>query len=181
MQAARWRYRARLAQVRKPKRPLEKNMGKITAEMREFERYAAAVGADRYRVPCIKMDADGGKKPSFSTKKTSDKGIHPKQRPSYVGKAQAQRRGENFYYTPLSEEKHHFLIDDMTAESLECLRTRTACARHHSGKFAWKCPVLRPPSCAPAFDSDVCNQSRNANRLWRKKLFGCIHPHRAPA
>ena len=29
-----------------------------------------------------------------------------------------QQRGENIYYTPLSENKHHILVDDMSAESL---------------------------------------------------------------
>ena len=33
-----------------------------------------------------------------------------------------QRRGENIYYTPLSDDRHHILIDDMTRESLKKLQ-----------------------------------------------------------
>ena len=32
-----------------------------------------------------------------------------------------QRRGENLYYTPLSDSKHHILIDDMDRGKLEKL------------------------------------------------------------
>ena len=31
-------------------------------EITDFRKYAVAVNADRYRVTCIKMDEDGGKK-----------------------------------------------------------------------------------------------------------------------
>ena len=46
-----------------------------------------------------------------------------------------QRREENIYYTPLSEEKHHVLIDDMTAEALAFAGEQLlACG--HSGEFS---------------------------------------------
>lgn len=185
MQAERWRYRARLAQVRKPKRPLEKNMGKITAEMREFERYAAAVGADRYRVTCIKMDADGGKKTFILDKKDgATRGFTPNELALRMSEMlRLQRRGENIYYTPLSEEKHHILIDDMTAESLECLRqdgfAPAIILESSPGNF--QC-LLTIPKLRSGFDRDVGNQvTERLNRLYGdKKLSGCIHPHRAP-
>ena len=55
----RWRYRAALEE--KAVQRLQKNrMQKNTAEFHSFERYTAAVGADRYLVTCIKIEADSG-------------------------------------------------------------------------------------------------------------------------
>lgn len=185
MQAERWRYRARLDQARKPERPLEKNMGQITAEMRDFERYASAVGADRYRVTCIKMDADGGKKTFILDKKDgATRGFSPDELALRMQEMlRLQRRGENIYYTPLSEEKHHILIDDMTAESLERLRqdgfSPAVILESSPGNF--QC-ILTIPKLRSGFDRDVGNRiTERLNRLYGdKKLSGCIHPHRAP-
>ena len=33
-----------------------------------------------------------------------------------------QKRGENIYYTPLSDDRYRILIDDMTRESLKRLQ-----------------------------------------------------------
>ena len=160
-------------------------MEKITAEMRDFERYAAAVGADRYRVTCIKMDSDGGKKTFILDKKDgATRGFTPDELVLHMPEMlRLQRRGENIYYTPLSEEKHHILIDDMTAESLERLRqddfAPAVILESSPGNF--QC-ILTIPKLRSGFDRDVGNRlTERFNRLYGdKKLSGCIHPHRAP-
>lgn len=94
-----------------------------------------------------------------------------------------QRRGENIYYTPLSEEKHHVLIDDMTAESLVRLQKdgyRPAVILESSpGNF--QC-LLTIAKLGSRFDRDVGNRltERLNKEYGDKKLCGCIHPHRAP-
>lgn len=50
------------------------------------------------------------------------KGFTPQQIEQRTPEMQRlQRRGENIYYTPLSDTKHHILIDDMNRGKLERL------------------------------------------------------------
>ena len=183
--AERWRYRAKLEQTQQAERPQEKNMDKNSAEMRNFERYAAAVGADRYRVTCIKMDVGSGKKTFILDKKDgASKGFIPDELAAHLPEMlRLQQRGENIYYTPLSEEKHHILIDDMTAESLERLRkdSFSPAVILESSPGSFQC-ILTIPKLHSGFDRDVGNRlTEHLNRLYGdKKLSGCIHPHRAP-
>ena len=99
----------------------------------------AAVGAERYRVTCIKMEEDGGKKTFILDKKGgASRGFTPEEIGIHmVEMLRLQRRGENVYYTPLSDEKHHILIDDMTRDSLKKISGRRLPPRCHSGKFSW--------------------------------------------
>lgn len=188
-QAECWRYRSRLetapAVPSDAPRSQDTMMEKNTAEMGNFERYAAAVGADRYRVTCIKMDAGGGKKTFILDKKDgATRGFTPDELTVRMREIiRLQQRGENIYYTPLSEEKHHILIDDMTAESLERLQKDgflpAVILESSSGNF--QC-LLTVPKLRSGFERDVGNRiTEQLNRLYGdKKLSGCIHPHRAP-
>ncbi len=85
-------------------------------ELEDFRTYAEAVNAERYRVTCIKMDEDGGKKTFILDKKGGlTRGFSPDELEAHLPEMiRFQRRGENIYYTPLSDERHHILIDDMT-------------------------------------------------------------------
>lgn len=187
MQADRWRYRAafELARPAVKAQSLEQNMTNNLPETELFERYAAAVGADRYRVTCIKMESDGGKKTFILDKKDgTTKGFTPGELVSkMIEMLRLQRRGENIYYTPLSEEKHHILIDDMTAESLKKLKEDdfSPAVILESSPGNYQC-VLTIPKLKTGFDRDVGNRvTERLNRLYGDKtLSGCIHPHRAP-
>ena len=188
MQAQRWRYRSAFETARPvatTQQSLEQKMTKNLPETEFFERYAAAVGADRYRVTCIKTEPDGGKKTFILDKKDgTTRGFTPGE---LVGKMnemmRLQRRGENIYYTPLSEEKHHILIEDMTAESLKTLQEDgfSPAVILESSPGNYQC-VLTVPKLKTVFDRDVGNRvTERLNRLYGdKKLSGCIHPHRAP-
>ena len=88
----------------------------VQAAIESFRQYAAAVGAERYRVTCIKMHPDGSKK-TFILDKRDGVTIgftleEIEQRMSEM--LRLQRRGENIYYTPLSDQRHHILIDDLS-------------------------------------------------------------------
>lgn len=182
VQADLWRYRAGLEPAQAQQ---EATVRQDLPEVREFERYAAAIGADRYRVTCIKMDADGGKK-TFILDKTGGEtlGFAPDE---LVGRMpemlRLQRRGENIYYTPLSEGKHHLLIDDMTTDSLTRLQKDgfIPAVLLESSPGNYQC-ILTIPKLRSGFDRDVGNRiTERLNRLYGdKKLSGCIHPHRAP-
>ena len=184
-QAERWRHRAGLEKARHSPAPQEKNMAESSREWLEFKRYAAAVNAERYRVTCIKMEEDGGKKTFILDKKGgASKGFTPEEMEIHMAEMlRFQRRGENVYYTPLSDEKHHILIDDMTRDSLKKMQEdgyRPSVVLE-SSPGNYQC-LLTVPQLGSEFDRDVGNRiTERLNREYGdKKLSGCIHPHRAP-
>ena len=154
-------------------------------ELDDFRRYADAVNAERYRVTCIKMDEDGGKKTFILDKKGGmTRGFSPDELEAHMPEMlRFQRRGENIYYTPLSDDRHHILIDDMTRDSLKRLQEdgfRPAVILE-SSPGNYQC-LLTIPKLGTEHDRDVGNRiTERLNREYGdKKLCGCIHPHRAP-
>ena len=185
IQADRWRHRIGLEKARHTPPQQEKNMPESSPEWQQFRRYAAAVGAERYRVTCIKMEADGGKKTFILDKKGgASRGFTPDEIAAHMPEMlRLQQRGENVYYTPLSDEKHHILIDDMTRDSLKKLQEdgfRPAVILE-SSPGNYQC-LLTIPQLGTKHDRDVGNRiTERLNREYGdKKLCGCIHPHRAP-
>ena len=184
-QAGLWRYRSAWEKTRHTPPPVPDRGRESMREMENFRRYAVAVGADRYRVTCIAMEANGNKKTFILDKEGGvTKGFTPEELVLHMPEMlRLQRRGENIYYTPLSAEKHHVLIDDMTAESLVRLQRdgyRPAVILESSpGNF--QC-ILTIAKLGSRFDRDVGNRlTERLNREYGdKKLCGCIHPHRAP-
>ena len=154
-------------------------------EITEFRKHAVAVNADRYRVTCIKMDEDGGKKTFILDRKGGmTRGFSPGELEAHMREMlRFQKRGENIYYTPLSDNRHHILIDDMTRDSLKRLQEdgfRPAVVLE-SSPGNYQC-LLTIPKLGTEFDRDVGNRiTERLNREYGdKKLCGCIHPHRAP-
>ena len=154
-------------------------------QLKQFERYAEAVGAERYRVTSIKMQADGRKQTFILDKKDGiTRGFTPQEIEQRTPEMlRLQRRGENLYYTPLSDKKHHILIDDMNREKLERLIRdgyRPAVVLESSpGNYQ---AIITVPKLGAAHDKDVGNRLSDAlNREYGDpKLSGAIHPHRAP-
>lgn len=154
-------------------------------ELADFRKYADAVNAERYRVTCIKMEEDGGKKTFILDKKGGmTRGFSPDELEAHIPEMlRFQKRGENIYYTPLSDDRHHILIDDMTRDSLKKLQEdgfRPAVVLE-SSPGNYQC-LLTIPKLNTEFDRDVGNRiTERLNREYGdKKLCGCIHPHRAP-
>ncbi|MGC9128356.1 MAG: TraI/MobA(P) family conjugative relaxase [Acidithiobacillus sp.] len=163
----------------------ERSAAMKTQPVKQFEAYHAAVGADRYRVTSIKMRADGSKQTFILDKQDGvTRGFAPEalvQRTPEM--LRLQRRGENLYYTPLSDTKHHILIDDMNREKLDRLIAdgyRPAVVLESSpGNYQ---AILTVPKLGTPHDKDVGNRLSDAlNREYGDpKLSGAIHPHRAP-
>ena len=154
-------------------------------KLADFRKYADAVNAERYRVTCIKMEEDGGKKTFILDRKGGmTRGFSPGELEAHMPEMlRFQRRGENIYYTPLSDDRHHILIDDMTRDSLKRLQEdgfRPAVVLE-SSPGNYQC-LLTIPKLGTEFDRDVGNRiTERLNREYGdKKLCGCIHPHRAP-
>ena len=156
-----------------------------TEPVKQFEAYHAAVHADRYRVTSIKMRADGSKQTFILDKQDGvTLGFAPEALVQRMPEMlRLQRRGENLYYTPLSDTKHHILIDDMNREKLEKLVAdgyRPAVVLESSpGNYQ---AILTVPKLGTPYDKDVGNRlSDTLNREYGDpKLSGAIHPHRAP-
>lgn len=156
-----------------------------TEQLRQFEAYHEAVDADRYRVTSIRMDQDGGKRAWILDKKDGvTHGFLPKELvPKIPTMLRLQKRGENIYYTPLSETKHHILIDDMSRESVKRLIDdgyRPAVLLE-SSPDNFQCVITIPKLGSP-HDKDVGNRltERMNKEYGDPNLSGCIHPHRAP-
>ncbi len=186
-QADRWRHRAALEQERHsppaPQRTAQR--AEAMRELEDFRKYADAVNAERYRVTCIKMEEDGGKKTFILDKKGGmTRGFFPDELEAHIPEMlRFQKRGENIYYTPLSDDRHHILIDDMTRDSLKKLQEdgfRPAVVLE-SSPGNYQC-LLTIPRLGTEFDRDVGNRiTEHLNREYGdKKLCGCIHPHRVP-
>lgn len=154
-------------------------------QLKQFERYAEAVDAERYRVTSIKLNPDGSKQTFILDKRDGvTRGFTPDEIALHMREMQRlQSRGENIYYTPLSDSKHHILIDDMNREKLE----RLIRAGYQPAVVLESSPgnyqaIITVPKLGTVHDKDVGN--RLAERLNREygdqKLSGCIHPHRAP-
>ena len=186
-EANRWRYRAAREEKRNapPSAERREKGAETMREIANFRKYADAVNAERYRVTCIKMEEDGGKKTFILDKKGGmTRGFSPDELETHMPEMlRFQRRGENIYYTPLSDDRHHILIDDMTRESLKKLQEdgfRPAVVLESSPEN-YQC-LLTIPKLNTEFDRDVGNRiTERLNREYGdKKLCGCIHPHRAP-
>ena len=185
-EADRWRYRAAFEQQSPPPQEAQAEEGaEAMRELADFRKYADAVNAERYRVTCIKMEEDGGKKTFILDKKGGMiRGFTPEEVAAHMPEMlRFQKRGENIYYTPLSDDRHHILIDDMTRDSLKRLQEdgfRPAVVLE-SSPGNYQC-LLTIPKLGTEFDRDVGNRiTERLNRQYSdKKLCGCIHPHRAP-
>ena len=133
----------------------------------------------------IKMDANGEKKVMILDNMYGEsRGFTPEEllrrMPEIVKLA---RRGENIYYTPLSERKHHILIDDMSPEKIMQLQKDgfKPAVFLESSPGNYQC-ILTFPKFHGIFDRDIGNRLTVIlnKRYGDPKLSGAVHPHRAP-
>lgn len=152
-----------------------------------FERYAEAVGADRYRVVATEFTSEGVRAFVFDRR---NGGLEGKTRgelsealPTKLSRyADA---GKNINVVPLSADRHHILIDDMTEQTLE---------RCKKDGYAFACVIESSPGnfqgilTVPKLDGDEERDRQAANRLAKElneqygdpKLSGAVHAHRLP-
>lgn len=165
-------------------RPVLKPVHK-SEQLWQFERYENAVGAERYRVTSIKMSKDGSKRTFILDKKNGiTQGFTPQEIEQHTPEMlRLQHRGENLYFTPLSGNKHHILIDDLNREKLERLVRdgyRPAVVLESSpGSLQ---AIITVQKLGTPHDKEVGNRlAEHLNHAYGDpKLSGCIHPHRAP-
>lgn len=180
-----WRYRKSFEPDIKKHSQEVGQMININLQLQNFVTYDKAIGADTYRVTCIKMSDNGDKKTFILDKeKGITKGFSANEIEKRIPEMlRLQAREENIYYTPLSRKNHYVLVDDMDKKKLdELIRDGFHPAiLLESSPENFQC-ILVVPKLGTEFDQDTGN--RLTERLNRKygdpKLSGCIHPHRAP-
>ena len=154
-------------------------------QLTQFKQYHEAVGADRYRVTAIRLRENGTKSAFVLDKRgSSSVGFTTREIAWRMGEMQRlERRGENLYYTPLSAQRHHILIDDLSADKLQRLLGdgyKPAVVLESSpGNYQ---ALLNVPKLGLPNEQDVANRlCRVLNeRYGDPNLSGAIHPHRAP-
>jgi hypothetical protein len=151
-----------------------------------FTRYADAVGAERYRVTVTEFTENGTK--AF---------IHDRQNGGYEGKTRDEilgdipkfgaysRYNKNIIVTPISPDKHHILVDDLTPEKLKQLKEdgyKLACVIESSPENYQAVITI------PSLYGDSQKDREAANKLTKElnlkygdpKLSGSVHGHRLP-
>lgn len=153
--------------------------------LEQFERYAQAVDAQRYRVTSVRMKPDGGRMTFLLDKRAGvSKGFTPEEMRQRMPRMQRlSERGERIDYTPLSDRKHHLLIDAMSQAQLEKLLQdgyRPAVVLETSPE-RFQALITMHKSGTPN-DEDVGRQlARRLNLEYgNPDLLGCIQPHPAP-
>lgn len=156
-----------------------------TQQQRDFDRYSEAVGAERYRVTSIKMRQDGSKSVLILDKRNGETKGFERENVPIREMVRLQEKGENLYYTPLSRDKHHILIDDMNESSLARLKKdgyRPAVVLE-SSPGSYQC-ILNVPKNGVDAERDREVGNRLCEKLNKEygdpKLSGVVHPHRAP-
>ena len=156
-------------------------------QTKDFERYAHAVGADRYRVTAIKFavekkDSRGfvfGKRDGILNGYTQEQVVQQMREML----RQQNTHGRNIYLTPLSDTKHHILIDDLSKQTLDRLikdgYKPAVLIESSVGNYQ---AIITIDKLNTQHDSAVAN--RITERLNKEygdpKLSGAEHAHRAP-
>jgi hypothetical protein len=180
--------------------PEERKVKDIEESRSIFERYAKAVGAERFRVVVTDFSQTDGTRAFVFDKKID--GLEGKTLEGILEALSKLRQyehyGKNINVVPLSPDKHHILIDDMNAENLERLKQdgyRPACVIESSpGNFQ---AILTVPKLEISLERgghigtgpphEAANRG-SANALTKDlnlrygdpKLSGAIHAHRLP-
>ncbi|GHS88789.1 hypothetical protein AGMMS49957_10890 [Synergistales bacterium] len=153
---------------------------------RIFSQYDDAVGAERFRITVTEFTENGTR--AF---------IHDKQNGGYEGKTRDEileaipkfsiytHYKKNIIVTPMSRDKHHILIDDLTSEKLKQFK---------DDGYSPACVIESSPEnyqviiTVPSIEGDSQKDHEAANRITKElnlkyrdpKLSGLIHGHRLP-
>ena len=148
-------------------------------------RYFNALQAERVRVTCIKMREDGTKQAMLLDKRNGTSiGFTQEELLARLPELlRLQARGENIYFTPLSTDRHHILIDDARRQNVSRLLDDgyKPAVVLESSPGNYQC-ILTFPKARTPFDREIANRfTRELNQKYGdSRLAGAVHPHRAP-
>jgi hypothetical protein len=151
-----------------------------------FNKYADAVGAERFRVVVTEFRESGTQAFLFDRKNGGYEGKTREEILEAIPKFSTYAHyNKNIIVTPMSRDEHHILVDDLTAENLQKLRQdgyKPACVIESSPKNYQA--VITVPSVEGDSERDRIAANRITRELNRKygdpKLSGSVHGHRLP-
>lgn len=167
-----------------PHRKEESTMYQSRREL--FTRYADAVGATRFRILVTEFTENGTKAFVYDRKNGGYEGKTKEHVLEIIPKLSALAHyGKNIYVFPLSPDRHHILVDDLTQEKLEQLKL---------DGYSPACVIESSPAnyqailTVPSVDGDRERDREAANKLTRElnqkygdpHLSGSVHAHRLP-
>lgn len=165
----------------------EVDKSRVDGAREAFAKYHAAVGADHYRVTATQFFKNGGKRGFMVNRQDGEPdGFTPEQMvekiPRLVSLEQTDNR--NIYFTPISETKHHLVIDDLTPESLAEMMTDgyQPCAIIETSPNNWQAVITIPKAGTP-LDRLAANEivAELNKKYGDPKFSGEVHAHRAPS
>lgn len=166
-------------------RKIDRGGQDMQKELDNFRRYHAAVGADRYAVSAIEFFENGQNRGFMVNKKDGFPDGFPaanveKSMKRLVG---LKEHGRNIYYTPISENKHHILIDDLDGLALADLISQgyKPAVIIESSPANYQA-IITIPKLGTDFDREIGNKIvvKLNQEFGDPKLTGEIHAHRAP-
>jgi hypothetical protein len=163
----------------------QKQFNQVVTERRElFKQYADAVGADRYRIVATEFTAQGIKAFIFDKQNGGLEGKTRKEILEVMPKLQTYvKYNKNINVVPLSDHKHHIVIDDLTKGKLQQLKEdgyRPSCVIESSpGNFQ---AILTIPKLGTEKEREAANRlAKELNQQYGDpKLSGAVHAHRLP-
>ena len=172
--------------VKEARKMIGERDGGLRAKTEIFRRYAEAVGAERFRILVTEFREDGTR--AFVLDRQSG-GLDGKTADEVLEKLwllEKYARGrKNINVVPLSRDKHHILIDDLTLDKLRQLKEDGYCPscviESSPGNFQ---AILTVPKLGdnPEIDREVANRlAKHLNECYGDpKLSGAVHAHRLP-
>ena len=160
--------------------------GGLRAKTEIFGRYAEAVGAERFRIVVTEFREDGTRAFILDRDKGGLDGRTAEEVRDRLWLLERYARNrKNINVVPLSRDKHHILVDDLTSEKLKQLKEdgyRPACVVESSpGSFQ---ALLTVPKSGddPEMEREAANRLTKLlnERYGDPKLSGAVHAHRLP-
>ncbi len=163
-----------------------KQESQIEEKKQLFERYAEAVGAEKFRVLVTEFTPEGVQAFVFDRKNGGLDGKTKDELLEAMGKLESYAKyNKNINVVPISPDKHHILIDDVIVEGLEQLK---------EDGYRPSCVIESSPNnfqailTVPSLEGDREKDREAANKLTKDlnvrygdpKLSGAVHAHRLP-
>ena len=158
----------------------------LRAKTEIFGRYAEAVGAERFRILVTEFREDGTRAFVLDRDKGGLDGKTAEEVRDKLWLLEKYARGrKNINVVPLSRDRHHILVDDLTLDNLKQLKEdgyHPSCVIESSpGNFQ---AILTVPKLEdkPEIDREAANRlTKRLNDCYGDpKLSGAIHAHRLP-
>lgn len=158
----------------------------LRAKTEIFGRYVEAVGAERFRILVTEFREDGTRAFVLDRDKGGLDGKTAEEVRDKLWLLEKYARGrKNINVVPLSRDRHHILVDDLTLDNLKQLKEdgyHPSCVIESSpGNFQ---AILTVPKLEdkPEIDREAANRlTKRLNECYGDpKLSGAVHAHRLP-